>query len=365
MKDFFKKYIPLSFMISLPLALLSFLLLYRCRTNSALADRVSGGVGAVLRRAMATLTNSLPVSLAEILVIALVLGVIALVFISLFAVRRARTRVRILLHIFAFAFTMYSWYAVAFGASYHTQPINEKMGFDIVEVDETDLDTLATYLALELNSLAPCVGAAGEGSAMQYGTRELSEKAVLAYTEFLDDYPIFENFESYVKPVMLSELMAYAGLLGMYTYFTGESNVSVVYPDYCIPSAVIHEFAHQRGVAREDEANFLAYTACSYSDDAYIRYSGYLNLFEYTASALSRTDKARVSEIYSMLDKTVLEDLKAYSEFYYAHKSTLLRDVSSFFNDTYLKANGTAGVVSYSMVVRLSVSYYKSIGTIP
>lgn len=365
MKLFFKKYVPLSFIISAPIALISYFVLRLCEGDADFADLISGSIGMLVRRGMAYITNPIAISVAECFVIFLVLSAVVLIALSLFVLRSARVRVRIILHILAFVFVMYSWYSLAFGVSYHTSPINEKMDFDIEEVTEESLESLSLHLALEINSLSSEISHSGGQSHMDSDLSELSEKILSSYDAFLLDYPMFGNFTSRVKPVMLSELMAYAGILGMYTYFSGEANISYVYPDYCIPSAVIHEFAHQRGIAREDEANFIAYTVATYSDDAYIRYSGYLNLFEYVTSALSKTNPERTREIYSMLDGAVLDDMRAYSEFYRAHMDTPLRDISEFFNDTYLRANGTMGVVSYGMVVRLSVSYYKSRGIIP
>ncbi len=364
MRRFFKKYVPITFIVALVLFVSSYILLGAASRDYTVADGISGGIGRSLRAALAYITNPLPISVAELLVITLILCAIMLVFLCILAVKSWRTRVRILFHILSFIFVMYSWYAIAFGASYHTEPIERKMGFAVTGVDEDDLYELSLYLVGELNDLAKAVANPLGESKMGYDMRTLSERAVSAYDAFVADYPIFENFTSYVKPVMLSRLMAYTGILGMYTYFSGEANISTVYPDYCIPASVIHEFAHQRGVAREDEANFISYAVCSYSDDSYIRYSGFLNLFEYTVSALSATNRELVGELYSMLDAGVISDMRAYSDFYNAHKITFIRNISNFFNDTYLRLNGTEGVVSYSRVVRLSVSYYKSLGII-
>lgn len=346
------------------LFVISYGLLFFASRNSAFADSISGGVGAFIRSALAYITNPLPISLAEIFVMLLVVGGIVLVFISIFKLRSSAARIRLLFHILSFVFVMYSWYAIAFGASYHTDKIENKMGFEVESVSEGDLKELALYLIDELNQLSSDISCEGGVSKMVYDERELSEKAVLAYDEFIKDYPIFENFTTYAKPVILSRLMAYGGILGMYTYFTGEANISVVYPDYCIPATVMHELAHQRGVAREDEANFIAYAASLYSDDPYIKYSGYLNIFEYTVSAIAKTNRELVGELYSGLSPIAISDMKAYSDFYNEHKVSFIRDISSFFNDTYLRLNGTGGVVSYSAVVRLSVSYYKSLGVI-
>ncbi len=361
MKRFLKKYIPVTFVISLFILGAACALLEFAEKDADFADVLSGGAGAVIRGFLASATSLISVSVAEIFVVFLVILALALIPISIFCFRRARTRVRLLFHLLSFVFVMYSGYAVSFGASYHTSPIETKMDFEICEINEERLYELSLYLVGRINELSENTDTPSE---MGYGIDELSEKCAAAYEAFIGDYPIFENQSSRIKPVMLSRLMAYGGILGMYTYFTGEANICTVCPDYCIPASALHELAHARGVAREDEANFISFAVAEYSDDEYVRYSGYLNLFEYTVSALRKTDKAAAAELYAMLSEGVISDMRAYSDFYNAHKVTLIRDISNFFNDTYLKLNGTEGVVSYGRVVRLSVSYYKHLGII-
>ena len=50
--------------------------------------------------------------------------------------------------------------------------------------------------------------------------------------------------------------------------------------------------------------------------------------------------------------------MEAYNEFYYANKNEFLSDISHFFNDNYLKLQGTEGVISYGLVTELCVKYY-------
>src|SRR5207248_11260701 len=78
------------------------------------------------------------------------------------------------------------------------------------------------------------------------------------------------------KPVYFSGLMSRLGISGVYSPFTGEPNYNALQPDFDLPFAVAHEMAHQRGFAREDEANFIAFLVCTKASNAYVRYSGYL-----------------------------------------------------------------------------------------
>ena len=152
--------------------------------------------------------------------------------------------------------------------------------------------------------------------------------------------------------------MSDMGITGIYSYFTGEANINMSYPDYNLPYVVAHEFAHQRGFARENEANFVAYLVCIFSDDPYIQYGGYLSMYEYLSSALYRTDKELYSTVLSELNLNARADIAASSAVTIAHRDSFLNKLMDRVNDTYLKANGTEGVISYSYVVRLAVAYY-------
>ena len=113
---------------------------------------------------------------------------------------------------------------------------------------------------------------------MPYDYGRMSDKLVDAYRDLSGKYGFIQKLDSRVKTVMLSEPWTYTHITGVYTFFTGESNLNVNMPDYTLPFTAAHEFAHQRGVAREDEANFIAYIACINSDDPYIKYSGALSM---------------------------------------------------------------------------------------
>ena len=104
----------------------------------------------------------------------------------------------------------------------------------------------------------------------------------------------------------------------------------------------------------------MAYAALSSSDDEYLRYSAALSMLQYIGSALYRTDRASYYEIISSLDDRAKQDINASNEITREYSDTILSDISNFMNDLFLKSNGTPGVVSYGMVVRIAVSYINS-----
>ena len=56
--------------------------------------------------------------------------------------------------------------------------------------------------------------------------------------------------------------MSYLDFTGFFFPFTAEANVNTDFPGALFASTIAHELSHQRGVAREQEANFTAVLAC-------------------------------------------------------------------------------------------------------
>ena len=119
-----------------------------------------------------------------------------------------------------------------------------------------------------------------------------------------------------------------------------------------------HELSHQRGIMRENEANFMAYLVLSGSSDPYLRYSAALSMYSYVASALYQTSPDKYYEIARGLSSAARGDLATSSAVSEKYGDTFIADISRAINDLYLKSSGTDGVVSYGLVTRLAVAYH-------
>ncbi|MBO7310362.1 MAG: DUF3810 domain-containing protein, partial [Clostridia bacterium] len=197
-------------------------------------------------------------------------------------------------------------------------------------------------------------------SIMPYNYSQMNDHLSTAFDKACDKYAFIPRLNSRVKPVMLSNAMSYTHITGVYTFFTGEANINVAFPEYTIPYTAAHELSHQRGIAKENEANFMAFLVSVEADDSYIRYSAYLNLYEYVLSALATADTELYIQAYSKLPIQARQELAAYSVFYDKYRDSTASDISNTVNDTFLKIHGTEGTKSYGMVVDLAVAYFKS-----
>ena len=332
------------------------------RLSPAFSDFFNRYISQPLRLLYAKLTNFLPFSLAEGL---LILLPVLLGFLLWHAVRkRTATRRHVLVYtaeILSIAVLLLVIFVWNFCVGYYTSPLDseDKLDLQRTEVSAQQLYETALILVDKVNTHAAQVQYRYDDfSVMPYSHDEMNRKLMAAYKDFCAEYDFMDTFGSRVKPVMLSEAMSYTHITGVYSYFTGEANLNVVFPDYSLPYTAAHELAHQRGIARENEANFIAFLVCIRSDDAYLRYSGYLNLYEYVASALYHADPELYNDARSRLVTPVRQELRAYSAFFDKYRESTVSEVSGAINNSYLQLQGTEGTRSYGLVVDLAVAYY-------
>ncbi len=350
-------------LILLGIALLSLVIIVIARNNMAFADFFNSHVSSKIRAFLALLTNWIPFSLAELLILLLpflLLGIIV------YAIRRKSKTWRGVLSYFVSLLSavsvIFSLFALSFGVGYYVPSLDTKLNLTQDNVSTEDLRDTALWLSEEIATLTPDIYFTSDGSsAMPYSLSEMNDKLMDAYRSLCEKYGFLQKLNSNIKPVMISVGMSYAHLTGIYTFFTGESNLNIDFPDYTLPFTAAHELAHQRGIARENEANFIAFLACVESDDPYLRYSGYLNLYEYVVTALYSADKAVYKNVRSYLPECANGEMRAYSAFYDKYRNSEAGKVNNAVNNAYLQANGaTAGTKSYGMVVDLAVAYFRS-----
>lgn len=358
-----KKRFPIASIVLFALAGVSALIYLAGMIWQPFADFFSRYPGAVVRGFMSYLTSWIPFSFAEafLLFIPVTLFFIIRIGIKKYSDSWHNTFVYIgiLLSIASLLLTLW---CCGFGIAYRGSSLDKKLQLERRDVSAEELKYTASVLVENVKKEAQNVTFRDQNfSVMPYSLNEMNDKLLDAYDKISDEHKFVPRLYSRVKPVVLSEPWSYTHITGVYTYFTGEANLNVNFPDYTLPFTAAHELAHQRGIAREDEANFMAFLVCINSDDAYIRYSGYLNMYEYVANSLYSANADMYFEVLKAMPDTVRYEMRAYSAFFDKYRENVVADVSEVVNDTYLKVQGTEGTRSYGMVTDLAVAYYKKI----
>ncbi len=340
------------------------LILYVVMDSSmAFADWFNTTVSAGLRTVFAALTSWIPFSVGEACIW---LSPVILFLVLRHAIRRRcdtwRTALVYIGILLSVVVTLFSLFVLNFAAGYRGRTLEDKLELERTKVSAEELYDTAVILREEIHKASEEIGFLPGGfSVMPYDIATMNEKLCDAYVSFAVDHDFIFHTDTRLKPVLASEVMSHMHITGVYSFFTGEANINVGFPDYTIPYTAAHEMAHQRGIAREDEANFVAFLVCAESDDPYIRYSGYLNLYEFVANALYSANRDLYYKLTANLSDEVKGEMRAYSEFYDQYRESVVSNVSSTINNSYLQSQGTPGTRSYGMVVDLAVAHYRSV----
>ncbi|MGI6562052.1 MAG: DUF3810 domain-containing protein [Clostridia bacterium] len=186
------------------------------------------------------------------------------------------------------------------------------------------------------------------------------KRASLGYEEAGVRYPELKGNYGIPKGVFLSRYWSYTGIAGMYFPFTAEANINTNLPHFMLPSVTAHEMAHQRGFAREDEANYIAYLTGRLHPDPDFQYSGVMLALRYTMSTLRKVREDLYMEVLSEYGEGILRDFLAWQDYKEKYEG-LINDLTSDINDLYLKANNQEeGIESYGRMVALLLADYRA-----
>lgn len=307
---------------------------------------------------LSLVSRELGFSVGEVLVCLFLLK--ASVFFVLFCVGFVRRRGE--RRVWVFAWLRYGIWVVAalvwlflftFGLNYQRPLLFELLGYEQRRAEPSELETLGRMSVERVNQ--------------SYAEAHVDERAAPDVAEIVrllkESYDSAQEFGfprgefAEPKPVYASEVLTRLGISGIYFPFTAEPNYNAEIPDFQLPFSIAHEMAHQRGVARESEANFVAYVVCINSRDPFVRYSGYRNGLG-VLSELYRVEPEKARELARQLSAGYREDSRR-AELFWAKASGFAGVMSYRVNDLYLRANRVkAGVADYSNSTTLIIAYH-------
>lgn len=324
------------------------------------ADRITTPLKGALGR-LCALTS---LSVMELLYV--LAGAAALVYVvgSVIAVvkargRRGRRAYGAVLLAADVCLTVYALFCLMWGVNYWTDSFQDRSGITAQPVAAEDLEAVTAYFAQQLADTADSVPR-DENGVYAVPKEQILAESRLVYGGVTEQFPFLDFRDTGVKAVRCSRFMSIMGFTGVYFACIGESNVNVDSPACLLPSTVAHELAHQRGIAWEQECNFLGVLASVTSGMPDYVYSGWLLGFIHLGNALYETDPEAYWAIRNALPETVRADLRDNNAYWDQFRDNVVEKVSDTVYDAALKSYGDAnGMKSYSMVVELLVAYYK------
>ena len=322
-------------------------------------------------RPYSLLTGLIPLSIAELVVLSLIIYTIyRLVKETILLVKDFRSFMKKmpgkLIRIGLVFFAAYLVFNLMWGLNYSRATFADISGLSVEPASVDELAELALHLTHKANELRAKVDEDEQGvMALSNGIKDMFNRAHIGYERAGEIYPELAGRYGRPKGVMLSPYWSYTGIGGVFFPFTAEANVNTNMPHFMLPSATTHEMAHQRGFAREDEANYIAFLTCILHPDPDFQYSGVVLALTYVMSELRKSDLDAWREIRLKYSEGANRDFEDWKN-YWARYDGPVDQLSTNINNIYLMANRqTDGVKSYGRMVDLLLAEFRVQGIFP
>lgn len=345
--------------VTIPLALV--ILFHMLKGSRGVMSGWVWFVMAPLEQALGRLWSHIPFSVAEVLAALFLLGCAVWLVRAFFLVCRQKAPLPFLRRLLALASAwLWLWAGLCWlwNAAYYVPTFAQREGLNTAPYSVEELAAVTEYFARQAAALAPQVPR-DEESHFAVTPSECLDRGPEIYQNIVWKFPSLDMKSVKAKPLLCSRLQSILGFTGIYSPFTGEANVNVDAPACLLPATIAHEMSHQRMVASELEANFVAVAACASCDDVVFQYSGYLMGLIQLCNALYPVDDAAwyaIAEEYFNRELSV--DWQDNNEYWRALESPV-EDKAQDIYDGFLKGNDQElGIRSYGACVDLLVNYF-------
>ena len=347
--------------ILLAVSVLIVLLQRGLRGRTELMRRLSENYIRPVHRFLAVLTGRLRFSVAEVLILAATAALIVWLACSIVSLLRkpqkGRRLWRMLMTLASFGFAVYAGFCILWGVYYYGDDFQEKSGLNTREISVEELETVTVYFAARANEYSDLVTRDDEGLYVT-DRRAIMDRTPELYRKAEELYPALEGPEVPVKPFFFSKILSLTDFAGFFFPFTAEANVNTDFPPSLFPATAAHELAHQRGVAKEQEANFCAVLASLLDGDPEFCYSACLLAYTHLGNALRSVDPDAFELVYDGLDENVLRDFAA-NRAYWKQFETPVQEISNTVYEGFLYSyDQDLGLKSYGACVDLLVCHY-------
>lgn len=331
------------------------------RHNKVLMVKISENFVRPYHQAVAEILNGVHFSVAEVIIIFAGIGVIAYLIYGIVRLicqkERLKRLYKTILPLLSFALLVYALFSVFWGTYYYADDFISRSGLKNEKISVEQLKTVTQYFADMANEYSQKVERDEKGF-YRPDREEIMRMSPDLYENIEDEFPCLEGKALRAKGFKFSKILSYTDFTGFFFPFTGEANVNVDFPQNLFPSTVAHELAHQRGIAKEQEANFAAVlSSLEYGQEDFV-YSAALLAYTHLGNALYKADHEAWKEIYSSLNDYVLLDFaenRAYWKQFEGPAQSTMNTVYEGFLQSY---DQKLGMKSYGACVDLLVNYY-------
>lgn len=340
--------------------------------HSDWAEAYSRYVRPWLIRPLVWLNGLLPFSLTEVLLLPLALLLLIILLRLVFSwlapagwrVLRALRSLRVLYILFLIAVSLYLLFH---GYNFLRQPLSESLDLPVQAQSSQTLYETCVLLEQHAAALREQLPEDQDGVFTLTASEtqaQLFKRANLGYEAAAQELSLLDGPTVMAKGVWLSHWWSYTGTTGMFMPLLAEANVNTdIQPDEEL-FTILHEIAHVQGIAREDEANFVAFLTGIYHPDPDFQYAAYLAALIHGSNSLYQYDKDLWQQLWEQIPASLQRDIQARNAYWDQFEGPVQTQTQKT-NDSFLKANQQeSGIHSYGQMIDLVISYYQKQGVI-
>ncbi|MCL2810891.1 MAG: DUF3810 domain-containing protein [Clostridia bacterium] len=273
----------------------------------------------------------------------------------------ARPLLRCLYRLICVSGALYAVFVLSWGLHFARVPFADATDLQLRPTSKTELSALCNILLKDALALRAQAQEDGRGAfALSDTLDDLLANVSDAYGALAGAYPFLAGNYAPPKRAALGEAFSEMRIMGIYIPFTGEALLNPGIPASQLAHTAAHEAAHQRGIAREAEADFVAYLACIASDDPSIAYSGTLTMLRYAALSLSEIDPEAYHALCARFSAGIAQDYAQQID-YWKRFDTTVAGLVNLTNERYLQtfAFKTSATDQRDDLVALLLAYYR------
>ncbi len=317
-----------------------------------------------LVRWMASVNKFVQLPLGELLIAGIIGWYVLWTF---WYVSRALRREASMIEVFKILFLQWAWlvsigfalFLLLWGLNYQRMPIAERLDLEqrgdgreeIISVGRRIVDGVNANYGTREGQLA------SGSSQMTMSLPKLNQAIETGFQQQAMLGPASQGGVGEPKPLYFSNVATWLDIRGIYIPYTGEATYNARVPDCDLPFTLAHFKAHQRGYAREDEANFIAYVVCIKSTEPYVRYSGYLHGLK-VLDFLARSEAQAAQELKAQILPGAAADVLTRETYWPKARSEAITPLVNGILSVYLRANHIRrGVKNFSEDTPLIVNY--------
>ncbi|MBR1816935.1 MAG: DUF3810 family protein [Lachnospiraceae bacterium] len=192
------------------------------------------------------------------------------------------------------------------------------------EYSAEELRTVRNYMVEQININSELVLRDKDGNIILMDKDTAYNEVTEAMQGISDRYTRLKGYYPKAKPALCSDFLEWMWI-GGYTYpYTMEITYNKYTDKLYFPVLLAHEESHHKGYYQENEANFLSFVSCVESDNYYLRYAAYLDMYSFFQDEYCNCLRTVYSdeEIKHILDKEPKICKQAWDDLAYAsHKA--------------------------------------------